>query len=478
MVQEMAKREALQHLQEIYEENMWFRDGDKTRLEALIEAQDLSVEDVDRILEDHKGDLDKAKEQFVRYFSRTAEMQAYYCAEEILYPAGRESVICIRGRYHYQRLAGKFKVIISPYYNYGYKAAQPFVPYTVTVEAQDRKIEVPYTFDHEDKYNVTVFHLFEGQEMLMFTTCVYALEEDLYGLQFYKADFHMHTTYSDGLEPPELVVASARERGLDIIAVTDHNHFDGSVVARQWAQKMQLDMTVVLGEEYSLSYSPMHILALGTDRPIAREFLHADMMRTEAVRQIVNENTNLSCDANAYACTQVLLDEVKRMGGVSILAHPYWKPIFMNGYRMDTPENLFVELGKDRRFTGLELVSGSPQGEWNVSALQASLAREMLGGKFDVPVIGITDSHRYTTDTICGRHFTVVLSASKTEEDVMEALRAARCVAVEMVGDVPLCYGSHRLVKLADFLVMYYFPQRDQKAAVEAMAAKEKYLLQ
>ena len=77
------------------------------------------------------------------------------------------------------------------------------------------------------------------------------------------------------------------------------------------------------------------------------------------------------------------------MGGVSILAHPYWKPIFMNGYRMDTPENLFVELGKDRRFTGLELVSGSPQGEWNVSALQASLAREMLGGKFDVPVIMI-----------------------------------------------------------------------------------------
>ena len=57
----MAKREALQHLQEIYEENMWFRDGDKTRLEALIEAQDLSVEDVDRILEDHKEDLDKVK---------------------------------------------------------------------------------------------------------------------------------------------------------------------------------------------------------------------------------------------------------------------------------------------------------------------------------------------------------------------------------------------------------------------------------
>ena len=73
---------------------------------------------------------------------------------------------------------------------------------SVQAKAENRRLEIPYIFDHEDKYNITVYSLFEGQELPMFTTCVYALEEDLYGQQFYKADFHMHTTYSDGLEPP------------------------------------------------------------------------------------------------------------------------------------------------------------------------------------------------------------------------------------------------------------------------------------
>lgn len=81
---------------------------------------------------------------------------------------------------------------------------------------------------------------------------------------FYKADFHMHTTYSDGYEPPEFVAVSARECGMDIIAVTEHNGFYGSVATRDKVLEMGLDMTVILGEEYSLEYSPMHILALGT----------------------------------------------------------------------------------------------------------------------------------------------------------------------------------------------------------------------
>lgn len=477
MVQEMAKREALQHLQEIYEENMWFRDGDKTRLEALIEAQDLSVEDVDRILEDHKEDLDSAKRQFARYYARTSDIQEYYCMDEILFPVGQPVTLCLRGKYRHQRLAGEFKMVISPYYNYGYRAGEWFAPFSVQAKAENRRLEIPYVFDHEDKYNITVYGLFEGQELPMFTTCVYALEEDLYGQQFYKADFHMHTTYSDGLEPPELVAAAARERGLDIIAVTDHNHFDGSVMARQRAQEMGLDLTVILGEEYSMGFSPMHILALGTEKPIGREFLSANQMKSEKVRQIVGENPHLSCDANAYACTQVLLDEVKRMGGVSILAHPYWKPIFLDGSRVDTPENLFIELAKDRRFDGIELVSGSRSTEWNVSNLQASLSREMLGGE-NVPVIGITDSHRYTTDRICGRHYTVVIAPSKEAEDVMTAVRSGNCVAVEIAERVAMCYGSHRLVKLADFLVTYYFPQRDEKARTEGRMALEKYLLQ
>lgn len=84
-------------------------------------------------------------------------------------------------------------------------------------------------------YRINVFYLMEDKELLLLSTCVYALDEDLYKCSFYKADFHIHTTYSDGYEPPELVAASAREKGMDIIAVTDHNNFNGSVTARKRA---------------------------------------------------------------------------------------------------------------------------------------------------------------------------------------------------------------------------------------------------
>ena len=287
----------------------------------------------------------------------------------------------------------------------------------------------------------------------------------------------MHTTYSDGYEPPELVVASARERGMDIIAVTDHNAFSGSVVAREKAAELGLDMTVILGEEYSLEYSPMHILDLGTEKEIDRKYLTKQVLEMPETKKIIESNPTLSCDVEVYACTQVLLDQVSKMGGISILAHPYWKPIALNGSRMDTPENVYIELGKDRKFAGIEIVSGSPDGEFNVSNLQASLARTILGHFEGLPIIGITDSHSYTTDPISGKHFTIVFAKSKSKEHVLEALSDGFTVAVELVNGKPLCYGEHRLVKFAEFLLKNYFPTRDLVARKEAVFAKQTHLL-
>lgn len=326
-------------------------------------------------------------------------------------------------------------------------------------------------------YSINVFYLLDEEEMLFVSTNVYAVNRDLYECKYYKADLHMHTTHSDGYEPPELVVASARERGMDIIAITDHNAFSGSVAAKKKAADMGLDMTVILGEEYSLEYSPMHILALGTEEEIDRKYLTKQVLDMPETKKILESNLTLSCDAEVYACTQVLLDQVSKIGGISILAHPYWKPIALNGTRMDTPENVYIELGKDKKFAGIEIVSGSLDGEVNVSNLQASLARTILGSFDGVPIIGITDAHYYTTDSISGKHFTIVFSKSNSKDRVLEALGSGFTVAVELVNGKPLCYGEHRLVKFAEFLLKNYFPARDSVARIEAVSAKQKYLL-
>ena len=60
-----------------------------------------------------------------------------------------------------------------------------------------------------------------------------------------KIDTHLHTSYSrDCAVPPETVVATALERGLDALIVTDHNEIDGA-----YAVKRLAPFPVVLAEE-------------------------------------------------------------------------------------------------------------------------------------------------------------------------------------------------------------------------------------
>ena len=91
-------------------------------------------------------------------------------------------------------------------------------------------------------------------------------------------------------------------------------------------------------------------------------------------------------------------------------------------------------------------------------------------------MIGITDSHSYSTDPITGHHFTLIFAKTKAETDVLEALKKGNCVAVELVKGTPLCFGSHRLVKLSEFLLKFYFPERDIRAKIEVAMAKENHL--
>ncbi|NOZ89632.1 MAG: PHP domain-containing protein [Crenarchaeota archaeon] len=64
-----------------------------------------------------------------------------------------------------------------------------------------------------------------------------------------RGDMHMHTTVSDGRDPPQRVVLEAHRKGLDFIAVTDHDSFEGGLRARRAAEAMGLDIVVIVGNE-------------------------------------------------------------------------------------------------------------------------------------------------------------------------------------------------------------------------------------
>ncbi len=106
-----------------------------------------------------------------------------------------------------------------------------------------------------------------------------------------KADFHLHTTASDGkLTPAELVKLSA-SRGLDIIAITDHDTVGGIIPALTAAQEFP-GLLVIPGIEISteISQGEVHILGhfINYHSPDLNQFLEKmGKSRQERAHKIV-----------------------------------------------------------------------------------------------------------------------------------------------------------------------------------------------
>jgi predicted metal-dependent phosphoesterase TrpH len=69
------------------------------------------------------------------------------------------------------------------------------------------------------------------------------------GRALIEVDLHMHTDHSpDCVTPVEVLLETARDRGLGAIAITDHNEVSGALEARKIAEQMD-DIKVIVAEE-------------------------------------------------------------------------------------------------------------------------------------------------------------------------------------------------------------------------------------
>jgi predicted metal-dependent phosphoesterase TrpH len=75
-----------------------------------------------------------------------------------------------------------------------------------------------------------------------------------------RIDLHSHSTASDGTQPPADVVRRARERGLDVLALTDHDTVAGHPAA---IEALPGGLTFVPGMELSCRRAgqSIHLLA-------------------------------------------------------------------------------------------------------------------------------------------------------------------------------------------------------------------------
>jgi predicted metal-dependent phosphoesterase TrpH len=77
-----------------------------------------------------------------------------------------------------------------------------------------------------------------------------------------RVDLHLHTTASDGQYAPSALVSLARQHGLEVIAVTDHDTTDGVIEAQEAASRMGSPL-VIPGIELSAEDTAGDVHVLG-----------------------------------------------------------------------------------------------------------------------------------------------------------------------------------------------------------------------
>ncbi len=131
-------------------------------------------------------------------------------------------------------------------------------------------------------------------------------------------DMHVHTNRSDGTFSPRALVQLAAERGLDVVAITDHDTVEGLDEAA--AAGTELGVEVVPGVELSAEYqgTSVHVLCYWMDP--ANEELRAELRRLVDSRLRRGELMVERLRALGYS---ISFDRVREIAGGGNVVRPH-----------------------------------------------------------------------------------------------------------------------------------------------------------
>lgn len=330
---------------------------------------------------------------------------------------------------------------------------------TFTVCAEDGVIRFAHSFPSEQEHLI----ILENEEKEIVRFFVYSLREDLYAALPVKADFHSHSFRSDGQRDPAALAGFYREQGYDCFALTDHNRYYPGGEIDEVYDGVNTGLIRIHGEEVHAPTSVVHIVHVGGQSSVCARYT-ADpegyAAQLEEYEKRVPENIPEKY-AYRYARAMWATDKIHEAGGLAIFAHPYWRPKSLVYNVCDEFAQILLKSGM---FDAYELVGGMGQVGINRSV---SLWNELRAEGLKISVVGSSDVHKLENSIYFPFCFTLVFANGKTEEEIIDAVRKGRSVAVEANGNDEYArqfrpYGQLRYTSYAQFLLTHFFPKYER----------------
>lgn len=167
-----------------------------------------------------------------------------------------------------------------------------------------------------------------------------------------KADLHIHSSHSDGLASiPEIMEYVQNRTDLRVIAVTDHNTLEGSLLAKELED--DFDFEVIVGEEVSTKSG--HVIGL---------FLHETIPAGLSVSET--------------------LTRISEQDGIAVIPHPFSNQGIFGPFG----RNAFGAALNDLAFHALEVYNSIPY-----LGYANRVAAKMFAGGQGIAATGGSDAH-------------------------------------------------------------------------------------
>jgi predicted metal-dependent phosphoesterase TrpH len=208
-----------------------------------------------------------------------------------------------------------------------------------------------------------------------------------------KLDLHIHSQYSeDGIGSPKEIIKILQKKGLQGMAITDHNNVQGGLQAKKVAPK---DFIVIPGVEISTSNG--HIIALDV-----KENIKKNLPVEETIEKIIDIN------------------------GIPIIPHLFRT---MSGIKINKFEKVY------KKISAIEVFNSCSNPKTNLKTIK-------IAKNFNLGGIGGSDSH---IPEYVGYGYTIIDSTDYTIDSVLSEINKKKTWGEGNV--LPLNYRTERMIK-------------------------------